>query len=54
MEEGQPSRTAIFAAMARAAHLILDDEPKILRDSFALGFCGMQYEAELRFALQAF
>ena len=53
MEEGQPSRSAIFAAMSRAAHLILDDEPKILRDNLALGFCGMQDEAELSSAFQA-
>lgn len=52
MEEGQPSRTAIFAAMARADHLITDDEPKILRDDLALGFSGMQNEAELRAAVE--
>ena len=53
MEEGQPSRTAVFAAMARAAHLIIDDEPKIHRDDLALGFSGMQNEVELRAAFQA-
>ena len=53
MEEGQPSGTAIFAAMNRAAHLIMDDEPKILRDVFALPFSNLQNEAELRAALQA-
>ena len=52
MEEGQPSRTAVIAALNRAAHLILDDEPKILRDNFALGFSGIQNEVELRAALE--
>ncbi len=39
--------------MSRAAHLIVDGEPKILRDDFALGFSGMQDEAALRVALDA-
>ena len=32
MEHGQPSPTAIIAALLRAAHLLLDADPKILRD----------------------
>jgi methyltransferase (TIGR00027 family) len=52
MEEGRPSSTAIVTAMARAAHLLLDGEPKILRDELALGFSGMETEAALRAALQ--
>src|SRR5713226_4102875 len=52
MEEGRPSSTAMGAAMARAAHLLLDGEPKILRDDLALGFSGMENEAALRAALQ--
>jgi len=39
--------------MLRAAHLLLDDEPKILRDDFALKFSGVESEAELRTALEA-
>ena len=54
MEKGQPSGTAIFAALMRAAHLFLDDEPKILRDNFALPFSNLQNEAELITALKAF
>lgn len=32
---GQPSGTALTAAAARAAHLIVDDEPRIFADSLA-------------------
>jgi len=52
VEEGQPSWTAIFAAMARAAHLILDDEPKILQDDFAMAFSGARDETELKATLE--
>jgi len=38
--------------MLRAAHLLLDDEPKILKDDFAQGFSGAESEAELRTALE--
>ena len=48
MPEGHPSFTAIGAAKWRAAHLILDDDPKILRDHLALGLCGLESEAALR------
>jgi len=51
MKEGRPSRTAIAAASMRAAHLLLDDEPKILRDDLALGLSGVANEAALRTAL---
>jgi methyltransferase (TIGR00027 family) len=37
--------------MLRAAHLLLDDEPKILRDDFASNFSGVENEAALRAAL---
>jgi len=40
--------------MARAAHLILDDEPKILRDTLALKFTGMSDEAALVSSLNKF
>ena len=52
MEDGRPSSTAMGAAMARAAHLLLDGEPKILKDELALGFSGMENKAALRAALQ--
>jgi methyltransferase (TIGR00027 family) len=38
--------------MLRAAHLLLDDEPKILKDTFAAGFSGVESEAALRAALE--
>src|SRR5215510_4775287 len=53
MEEGRPSSTARGAAMLRAAHLLLDAEPKILTDNFALGLSGVDSEAALRVALEA-
>ena len=52
MEEGRPSSTARGAAMLRAAHLLLDEEPKILTDNFALGLSGAESEAALRIALE--
>ena len=48
MKEGKPSRTAIAAASMRAAHVLLDDEPKILRDDLALALSGVGDEAALR------
>jgi methyltransferase (TIGR00027 family) len=51
MQEGQPSRTAITAALWRAAHLLLDDEPKVFRDDFAMRFAGFASTAALRAAL---
>ncbi len=37
--------------MLRAAHWLLDDEPKILRDAFALGLSGIESETALRAAI---
>jgi len=54
MEKGQPSGSAIFAAMNRYAHLILDDKPKILEDTFARDFSGMKDENSLISALDDF
>jgi methyltransferase (TIGR00027 family) len=51
MEEKEPSRTAIQAAVHRAAHLLLDDDPKILADRFARAFAGHGSDAEM---LEAF
>ncbi|ETW94238.1 MAG: hypothetical protein ETSY1_35785 [Candidatus Entotheonella factor] len=48
METGHPSSTAVSAARSRAAHLFLDDEPKIFNDPFALGLGGFGSEAALR------
>jgi methyltransferase (TIGR00027 family) len=52
MEEGRPSATARGAAILRAAHLLLDDEPKILKDDFASHFSGVENETALRAALE--
>ena len=41
------------AAMMRAAHLLWDDEPKILKDELALGLSGIGDEATLRATLDA-
>lgn len=41
MEENCPSRTALYVAMRRAAHQILDN-PKIFDDSLALRMLGME------------
>src|SRR5262249_23934854 len=54
MEEGQPSVTAIGAAIMRAAHLVLDDDPKILQDPLALGLSGVENEAGVLATLKAF
>ena len=54
MEEGQPSASAIGAAIVRAAHLVLDDEPKILQDPLALGLSGVESEAVMVETLKAF
>lgn len=53
MEQGQPSRTALISAMMRAAHLLLDADPKILQDELALGLSGVENEAALLTRLKA-
>ena len=52
MEEGRPSRTAQMAALLRAAHLLVDGEPKILVDELAGKFLGIDTEEALRHSLQ--
>lgn len=53
MEEGQPSGTAMLAAMTRAVHLFQDEEPKVLRDDLALQLSGFENEAALRCTVEA-
>ena len=53
MEEGRPSTTAIGAAMARAAHFLWAEDPKIFQDHLALRLSGMESEAALQAALEA-
>lgn len=54
MEAKEPSGSAIIAAITRAAHLFIDDEPKIFHDDFALGFSGIQDETALKSTLDMF
>jgi methyltransferase (TIGR00027 family) len=42
--EGQPSQTAMTAAAARAAHLLVDREPRIFADSLAALLLGDKAE----------
>src|ERR1700727_1241343 len=42
-----PSMTALMAAAARAAHLIVDSEPRIFTDSLATALLGDQAETLL-------
>jgi methyltransferase (TIGR00027 family) len=39
--------------MMRAAHLLIDDDPKVLRDELAVGLSGFESETVLRAALAA-
>ncbi|WP_329522227.1 class I SAM-dependent methyltransferase [Spirillospora sp. NBC_01491] len=40
MIDGRPSRTALFAAAARAAHPVVDGEPLLFRDTLAAPLLG--------------
>lgn len=53
MTERGPSQTAISSAMRRAAHYLLDAEPKILADRFARALAGFSSDEELLKAYQA-
>ncbi|HEX6471478.1 MAG TPA: SAM-dependent methyltransferase [Streptosporangiaceae bacterium] len=44
LNNGEPSFTAMAAAAARAAHLIVDDEPLIFRDTLAYAMLGDRAE----------
>jgi methyltransferase (TIGR00027 family) len=47
LNEGEPSSTAAGAAMMRAAHLLVDGEPKLLRDVYAERFLDEDRRAGL-------
>jgi methyltransferase (TIGR00027 family) len=47
--DGQPSQTAMTAAAARAAHLLVDSEPRIFADSLAALLLGDKAETYLRY-----
>jgi methyltransferase (TIGR00027 family) len=51
MDERGPSRTAITTATMRAAHYLLDAQPRILDDPFARAFAGFLSDEELSKAL---
>jgi O-methyltransferase involved in polyketide biosynthesis len=53
MEQQGPSRSAITTAVHRAAHLLIDDDPKIFADPFARAFAGYADDAEMLAALSA-
>ncbi len=48
MPERQASKTAIGPAVLRAAHQLLDADPKILQDPLAIGLVEESSEAEIR------
>lgn len=49
--ERPPSQTAVLVSMLRAAHLHLDEEPHIFRDTLALGLSGLDGVERLRMAV---
>jgi len=49
MENGQPSFTALTAAAARAAHLVVDGEPVIFADTLASALLGERAEELLSY-----
>ena len=49
----QASLTALTAARGRAAHLLLDGEPKIFNDELALRFSGSDSETSFRESINA-
>jgi methyltransferase (TIGR00027 family) len=54
MKEKDRSQTAIVTATMRAAHYLLDPEPRILDDSFARAFAGFATDEDLLKALNDF
>jgi methyltransferase (TIGR00027 family) len=53
MEQQGPSRMAIWTAISRAAHLMLDSNPKIFVDPFARAFAGYSNDDDLLRALDS-
>jgi methyltransferase (TIGR00027 family) len=47
MQQGVPSSTAAGAAMQRAAHLVIDGEPKVLVDEYAIRFLDDRQRARV-------
>ena len=53
MQKGNGSKTAILAAIQRAAHPLLDSEPWIFRDEFAAPLCGIHDPATVLASLNS-
>ena len=47
MQQGTPSSTAAGAAMQRATHLVIDGEPKVLVDEYAIRFLDDRQRARV-------
>jgi methyltransferase (TIGR00027 family) len=45
MASGKMNQSAFNAAFARAAHMVLDAEPKVMRDEYSWSFSGMKDES---------
>lgn len=48
MEDAKPSRTALRVALRRASHQLVDREPLVFRDPFAVAIVGREAAAELQ------
>lgn len=53
MQPGCPSETAVNTAIARAAHLLMDDPPWILHDTLSAALVGLEKPQEIRQAVEA-
>jgi len=54
MQKNNASETAVHTAVRRAAHQILDEDPKILDDPLAVGFVPGSSEEEIRLREEEF
>src|SRR5882672_6434828 len=54
MEHGRRSGTALGAALLRAAHLILDGDPKLLSEELGMLLAGVPDLTALRATMEAF
>jgi methyltransferase (TIGR00027 family) len=52
LRQGDVASTALTSALLRAAHLVLDHEPKIFADDLAMRLAGCENDAELRHIIQ--
>jgi methyltransferase (TIGR00027 family) len=52
LPQSDPASTALTSALVRAAHLVLDEDPKIFADHLAMRLAGCENDAELRHIIQ--